>query len=42
VDGQKVADVLSGKSRLEVVSNNGNADEKTGLEEALENLALKK
>ena len=42
VDGQKVADVLSGKSRLEVVSNNGKADEKTGLEEALENLALEK
>ena len=43
VDGKKVADVLSGKSRLAVVPNVESAkEEETGLESALEKLALRK
>lgn len=41
VDGQKIADVLSGRSRLQVVKND-QEQEATGLEDALERLALRK
>lgn len=43
VDGKKVADVLAGRSRLEVVENKReNTSSATGLEDQLEKLALRK